>query len=60
VPADRSPGGQGRGQAPEAGGNRAESQTVLDAALEGLAGPKDGSGLTWFRPKVQQDPGPDL
>ena len=29
-------------------GLRFRAQTVLDAALEGLAGPSDGSGLGWF------------
>jgi hypothetical protein len=34
------------------------AQTALDAALEAMAGPADGSGLQWFVPRVQRDAEP--
>ena len=34
-------------------GLRFRAQTALDAALEAMAGPDDGSALTWFDPRVK-------
>jgi hypothetical protein len=36
-------------------GLRLKAESVLDAALEGMAGPDDGSGLGWFDPRVKRD-----
>ena len=36
-------------------GLRCRAQTVLDAALEAMAGPEDGSGLGWFEVRVKRD-----
>ena len=36
-----------------ASGLRFRAQTALDAALEAMAGPDDGSALTWFDPRVK-------
>jgi hypothetical protein len=36
-------------------GLRHRAQTALDAALEAMAGPEDGSGLGWFDPRVKRD-----
>ena len=30
------------------------AQTVLDAALEAMAGPSDGSGLGWYVPRMPE------
>ena len=35
-------------------GLRFRAQTVLDVALEAMAGPDDGSGLGWYVPRMPE------
>ena len=35
-------------------GLRFRAQTVLDVALEAMAGPSDGSGLGWYVPRMPE------